>query len=293
MANLVASLGEQIKVHIPQNTGSITGQQDDQQPEAKKRKIESEFNLNGSLVTCAEYKGMTFDGLTYHNAVKNIMRQKIMLDEVFDLEKIYAVSEHADEYRQSSAFNLQSSNMPAKLTIKTIPEFFEALYLFGIFYLQKYPEKTASFLEYVLYMQCMTTTLWLLGLTRLDNQFRAQFVMHPDWSWARDKFIFQQILEEIKSKAENLSFRNFHMQLASKARQLQSNGFSRQRSNSVTGGSTQPRSSNESLHKRLGKTCCKYWNNGNCSRGCDCYRKHECLKCGSKDHTEKECIRQS
>ena len=151
MANLVASLGEQIKAHIPQNTGLITGQEDDQQPEVKRRKVESEFNLNGSLVTCAEYKGMSFDGLTYHNAVKNIMRQKIMRDEVFDLEKIYAVSEHAEEYRQS-VFDLQSSNTPAKLTIKTIPEFFEALYLFGIFYLQKYPEKTASFLEYALYI---------------------------------------------------------------------------------------------------------------------------------------------
>ena len=180
-------------------------------------------------------------------------------------KKIYPGSEHADEYRQSSAFDLQSSNTPAKLTIKTIPEFFKALYLFGIFYLQKYPEKTASFLEYALYMQCMMTTLSLLGLTRLDNQFRAQFVTHPDWSWACDKFIFQQILEEVKSKAENLSFCNFHMQLASKAHQPQSN------SNSVAGGSTQSRSRNESLRKRLRKTCCKYWNNGNCSRGSNCY----------------------
>ena len=100
------------------------------------------------------------------------MRQKIMRDEVFDLEKIYAVSEHADEYRQS-VFNLQSSNTPAKLTIKTIPKFFEALYLFGNFYLQKYPEKTVSFPEYALYMQRIMTTLSLLSLTRLDNQFRA------------------------------------------------------------------------------------------------------------------------
>ena len=66
---------------------------------------------------------------------------------------------------------------------KTRPEFFQLLYLFGQFYLQCYPEKTAAFLEYLSFLTKYGIVYTVQLLVKLDNQIRRYFVQHPTLNW--------------------------------------------------------------------------------------------------------------
>ena len=70
-----------------------------------------------------------------------------------------------------------TKNVPKKITNKS--ELFYLLYNFGQYYLQLYPEKASSFLEYCAFLTKICDDFTAQSLVELDNQIRKEYVIHP------------------------------------------------------------------------------------------------------------------
>ena len=62
-------------------------------------------------------------------------------------------------------------NIPP-INIKSKMELFNKFFFFGSFYLQRYPEKTVSFFDYLMYLMEQAEVLNLLNLVMLDHRMR-------------------------------------------------------------------------------------------------------------------------
>ena len=151
----------------------------------KKAKVEPcEFNSDGFLVKAAKYSCMKLAGMTYH------AKADIIHNQMFDIKKMQDESYFADKYKDVDP-------KAAKSTTISKPGLFKCLFLFGIFYVQKYPEKVSGFFEHLIIYQCLSTFLTAVGLEKLEQNCRAQYLMHSEWSWTQDHHKITKLLHEI------------------------------------------------------------------------------------------------
>ena len=73
----------------------------------------------------------------------------------------------------------KSSGDEANIEQHSTPEIFECLYLFGMFYLQIYLEKTISFLDYCSHLSVCTHTSLPDGLLKNDTELQGWYVSYP------------------------------------------------------------------------------------------------------------------
>ena len=83
---------------------------------------------------------------------------------------------------------------PLPPNIKSKLELFQHLFLFGSLYLQNFPEKMASFFDYLLYLIEQADMLTVAGLVCLNHLMHQDFTANPDWNWAQHR------AESIKSQ---------------------------------------------------------------------------------------------
>ena len=123
---------------------------------AKKAKASSEFNSDGSLIKSAVYEGMSMKGMTYHSKVADHVKSKIINDQIFEICKILKKSDLEKKYRHADSSNFfevisaLTDKKEEKKLAKTPQalskcDLLEGLFIFGMYYLQKYPAKANSF----------------------------------------------------------------------------------------------------------------------------------------------------
>ena len=66
---------------------------------------------------------------------------------------------------------------------KSCPEFYTLLYMFGQYYLQFFPGKTAAFLEYLSFLTKYMSNYHMTVLLKLDKSIRWFFIQHPVLNW--------------------------------------------------------------------------------------------------------------
>ena len=106
----------------------------------------------------------------------------------------------------SAMASTKSSTPSPKVTQLTKPQLFQALYLFAMIYLQKYPDKTISFFEYLFYLQQQAPFLTAPGLVHLDSELRASYIANPTWNWTQDHPKLAKKWETIKSNPAYLKY---------------------------------------------------------------------------------------
>ena len=152
---------------------------------------------------------MKFDGLINHYKVHQKFRNKIVRDEFFELVKLFKI----DDARADTPFvtsledaGLFTVNVPKSAQPKTKGDYFQLLYAFGQFYLQIYPETTASFLEYLAYMTSYSSEFTVQGLMRLDNKLRCLYIQNPGWNWNQSRFELSRVTDRhLREKNAQLS----------------------------------------------------------------------------------------
>ena len=159
--------------------------------EAKQRKEEkrSEFDEYRIKKSPPEYFGMCGEGLRRHFKVDKNMHNKIVKNEFFKLN-----------YLAKFLIMRRSTRTSGDETSKekqSIPNLFKCLYLYGMYYLQAYPEKTLGFLDY-----CSTLSgyAWFCspeGLLCIDAELRGWYVAHPEHNWSQDNFEVIDIKTEL------------------------------------------------------------------------------------------------
>ena len=160
----------------------------------RKEKQPSEFfNRDGAMFKPAPYQGMQVEGLVWPAKIPPKMRDEIASDVFFPLEELAkiglarrkssAISFHVKTGSAQQVFTC--TNDTDQTELKTKSEIFRALYLFGMYYLQVYPEKTVSFLEYLCLLTKMNSKLNMEGMLQLDYDLRTLFLSHPEWIWSQ------------------------------------------------------------------------------------------------------------
>ena len=259
----------------------------DGEPPAKRLKEDkAEFALHGPKLVPADYTGMNFEGLIHHYRVDQKLRAKIARDEFFDLVKLFKL----DDARVETPFvtNLQESglltvNIPKAAQPKTKGDFFLLLYAFGQFYLQVYPDKTASFLEYLAYMMHYSTEFTVQGLLRLDSELRRLYIQNPAWNWNQSGYEVARVTERHLRDKNNLVLVSQSKQNSkfSKNNSFRGRGSRGRGSASFVSTSAQPASQSSER--------CINFNKGWCKLGSKCYRQHICFACGDKNHKAFNC----
>ena len=68
-------------------------------------------------------------------------------------------------------------------------EIFELLYLFGMYYLQCYPEKYATlFLDYCSFLTVVSKDRTVSEMLQLDTVLHGYYVANPEINWSQDNF---------------------------------------------------------------------------------------------------------
>ena len=182
------------------------------------------------------------------------------------------------------------------------------LLLFGCYYLQKYLEKTISFLDYLLFLIHWSQHLNMLGLVQLDRKMHCHFSYNPDWHWVQDHSACQLSLIAVSLKDEyklkkrepgaDHSRNNFTPAPPMTTRSqgpLQSQYLGRGKSSGYSNKNPRGRGARgggghqDSAHapvQKINEIC----NNFN-TKGCtypSCRRCHVCY-CGSDKHSARDC----
>ena len=149
-----------------------------------------------------------------------------------------------------------------------------------MYYLQKYPHKTASFLGYLYYLSKQSAKLNIQGLVKLDSELRTQYVNNPGWLWTQDKFTIIAAADDVKDKPYYRNLKNnFHQnfnQSSSNCPTFQSRGG---KSSGPSFKTRQPpRELSQEHIDELKSQHCGKWNTSSCTRR-DCLRQHNCWFC--------------
>ena len=265
---------------------------------AKRDKQPSEFfDRDGAMFKPAPYKGMRVQGLVWPAKILPKMCNEIASDVFFPLEELAKVGLAR---RKSSAISFHvktggaqqiftCTNEPDQAELKTKSEIFKALYLFGMCYLQVYPEKTVSFLEYLYLLTKMNNKLNVDGMLQLDYDLRTLFLSHPHWIWSQKHpeayLITTEISQEKEFQLQNLGGRGKGNNSKQQGGDSRNSSLGRGRSR---GGGTHCHQSQQP-HKCKGT--CNAWNDGNCSYGADCHWQHKCPTCNDFSHCHINCLR--
>ena len=142
-----------ITLHLGVDFDGIDSSDSEADPlEVKCRKDEqrSEFDAYGIKKVSPEFFGMRGEGLHRHLKVDKSYPNKIAKNEFFKL----------DQLSKFIAMRRPSKSPGDEVKEQfSIPEIFECLFLFGMFYLQIYPEKTMGFLNYCSHLSTCARTL--------------------------------------------------------------------------------------------------------------------------------------
>ena len=99
-----------------------------------------------------------------------------------DIKMVHQRVQTQDDEGEGSSFYIVGS-APRSQDLKTRPQLFYALYSWGQFYLQCFPEKTTAFLEYLAFMIKYGVIYPVPMLVKLDNKIRQFYVQHPNLNW--------------------------------------------------------------------------------------------------------------
>ena len=104
------------------------------------------------------------------------------MNEIFKLVKLYQLQEILQE----------PNNGGDTVTKVTEPqhkyEIFELLYLFGMYYLQVYPEKAASFLAYCSFLTAISKDCMVSEMLNLDSELCGYYMANPEMNWSQGNF---------------------------------------------------------------------------------------------------------
>ena len=146
----------------------------------------SEFNLHGIKKIPAEFNGMSGTGICRHLHILSTFRNKIVRNKFFELSELYKfISAWSLKYKSPLDAD-SNSKMASEPQTKT--EVFELLYLFGMFYLQVFPEKMLGFLNHCSYLTTCSKTYHVPGLLHLDSALRELYITNPEWNWSQDHY---------------------------------------------------------------------------------------------------------
>ena len=230
------------------------------------REEKSEFSPTGLKINPVPCQMMDLNGLNQLSKVPHVIREKIARDQFFELAKMYT-----GEFKKQKRAPTLESHLKEFLVKEREPskksEVFELLYRFGMFYLQVYPGKTASFLEYLHYLTTTGARFNVVGLMRLDSELRKLFLDHADWNWNLARFEVQNVLLEISSNPA-YQLQSATASVAPKQQQSQRGSF---RGRGRGGrGRGRGRGAVTSPTAVTQQRCIK-WNEGTCSWGARCY----------------------
>ena len=151
----------------------------------------NEFHLDGQKVVLAKYEQMNLDNLLNIASVEPKCCKMITQNTFFKLkalqkgsniEMVHQCMQTQDDDRDGSSFYIVVL-APHSQDIKTHPQLFYALYSWGQFYLQCFPEKTVTFLEYLAFMTKYGVIYLVPSLVKLDNKIHQFYVQHPHLNW--------------------------------------------------------------------------------------------------------------
>ena len=243
-----------------------------------------EFNYNGELLVPVLVTGNDFECLMYLRDVKGSVHDKIvnnvfvfMGDMVHDT-KLSESLQHAEMTEHRSL----TQNIPlSPPSIESKLELFQRLFLFGSFYLQKFPRKMASFFDYLLYLIEQADMLTVAGLVHLDHLIQQDFAANPQWNWAQHR------AESVKSQNRIILKDEYKISTYKNSAKM------------VKGTTYIPKSLGKQVmkskksatvtHDSVRNEICRNWNKGKCKFS-DCWRHHICNvdNCGG-DHKAVNC----
>ena len=258
-------------------------------------------------ITC-EYMGetpvkMLMEGLSYARDVKPNMREKIinMFVSMGDILYDTAASNNLRAAEQAEMYSPEylAQNVPPPTNIKSKLELFNRLFFFASYYLQKYPEKTVSFFDYLMYLMEQADVLDVPDLVMLDHRMRQDFACHPDWNWGQHRpeslRTIDRVTNKIKIAAAKAAVARAHLPFGGRGGYAARGGRGRGHSygnNQVQGGRVNKKHTGKPkiTEEMVKDKHCLSWNAGNCScpPGKRCWRKHVCLQCDG-DHMVINC----
>ena len=175
----------------------------DGQPRSKRSKSQSsEFDSDGALVKIPKYEGQNLHGLVLFKRVSADIQQLIGQNKFFPLEKMYTGDEITTSQIGHVTVTTTTKNVPKKITNKS--ELFYLLYNFGQYYLQLYPEKASSFLEYCAFLTKICDDFTAQSLVELDNLIRKEYVTHPQWNWDQTNAVIDKLYLYFAREKSNL-----------------------------------------------------------------------------------------
>ena len=280
----------------------------------KPREQKSEFLPNGRKAIPAIYTEMDLTDLMNLQAVEAKTRESIGNDEYVELRDVsggdvqvvqHKIQTTTDDNGKPVYFMVGAA--PKNQDPKTRPQFFHALYTWGQFYLQCYPEKAAAFLEYLLFISKYGVIYSVPTLLLLDSKIRKWYVTHPEENWDMGgkhvtRFVREADLELLLNGMHSplvqggQKSKNWQGNAAATQQRRQSSqsrgsrtsasgsGQSWDRQRSRPGGRSGGRRSRDSAKKHR----CKNYNFRSCDDP-DCRRDHVCFTCGAYDHKAEEC----
>ena len=280
---------DKLAQHLEVDFEGIESDSSDEEVQRKKPKEDpkSEFTLQGIKKIPAEFNGMSGKGIRRHLRISATFRNKIARNEFFELAELYKFIS-AKSLRYKSPLDTESSARKANEP-QTKTEVFELLYLFGMFYLQVFPEKMLGFLDHCSYLTTCSKTYHVPGLLRLDSALRELYITNPEWNWSQDHY---EVIDVRTAFANDDSVKMSKVKdnkQAGKSKyevrgQQFSTGnpsYSRGRASRGRGGSRgRPRQA------RLGEKCDRF-NRGECNNP-NCGREHICY-CGEAGHNALNC----
>ena len=187
-----------------------TDSDSDGEPSSKRSRPDHdkcEFNSEGLKTIPADYTGMNINGLVLFNQVRPTIRKSIAKGEFFELNKMYTGTELTSTRVGNMTFTQETKDVPKQITQKS--EMFFLLYQFGQFYLQIYPEKTVSFLEYLSFLTKMCDKMTHSALLELDSALRKEYVSHPQWNWDQTNGIIDRLYNYYARDPKNYKLGTF------------------------------------------------------------------------------------
>ena len=181
----------------------------DGQPRAKRSCPQSsEFDDEGALIKIPKYEGQNLHGLVLFKCVSAEIQHLIGKNEFFPLEKMNTGEEITTSQLVHVTVTTTTKNVPKRITNKS--ELFYLLYNFGQYYLQLYPEKASSFLEYCAFSTKICDDFTAQSLVELDNQICKEYVIHPHGNWDQmnaviDKIYMYFIRDNLKNDSASTS----------------------------------------------------------------------------------------
>ena len=250
-----------------------------------------EFSNLGLLIKIPEGCSQNdMDGLRFLRDVKPNMHEKIlsefvsMGDILYDTAAVKNLSKEEDLDMRSQEY--LSHNVPPPTNIKSKLELFKHLFYFASYYLQQYPTKVVSFLDYLLYLMEQATLLYVAELVDLDHKMRMDFYVHPEWNWAQhrnetrctiDRVMTPVTVAALKSNPKPF---NTHFNKFGNGFNSQSKGasFSATKSKSVgtLSGKVKKSQKQKVTEDMVKNEICVSWNSGRCAIPPPkrCWRKH-------------------